>query len=96
MQEPMHQITFRYDYAIKHLEGLLKKAILNGNVMLEDANCYKAQIPYNGQMPSCHINHSKHFTSHFNCYEKKSTLGASHNYWGNFKDYYPDGEKSMT
>jgi len=95
-QEPMHQLSFEYNFGFQHIENLMKSAIINGNVMLENCDCKKVQIPYNGEKPSCHINHSKHFTSHFNCYEKKSSIGQIHPYWGDCSKFYPKNEKSMT
>jgi hypothetical protein len=94
-QEPMHQFSFEYNTAISHFGLLIKEAVLNGNVILEGNKYSAVKIPYKGDKPSCHINHSKHFTSHFNCYAKISNK-KDHPYWGNFKKYYPDGEKSMT
>ena len=95
-QEPMHQRSFRYAAAIEHIHSTVKEAVLNGNVILEGNHYPQIQIPYEGLRPSCHINHSKHFTSHFNCYEKDSGGVVEHPYWGHFEKYYPAGEKSMT
>ena len=94
-QEPMHQRSFRYGTAKKHMQVVLKEAVLNGNVILEGNQYSQVTWPFNGKEPSCHINHSKHFTSHFNCYAKDSKGIVEHPYWGNFRKYYPDGEKSM-
>ena len=93
--EPMHQFSFQYQTARKHFDLLVKEAVLSGNVILEGNQYSKEIIPYKGNKPSCYINHSKHFTSHFNCYAKDSKGKVEHPYWGNFKKYYPDGERSM-
>ena len=95
-QEPMHQRSFRYFDAKEHMSLLIKEAVLNGNVILEGNHFLQVEIPYQGHAPSCHINHSKHFTSHFNCYERNSGGVVEHPYWGNFEKYYPKNEKSMT
>lgn len=94
-QEPMHQFSFQYKIVKKHFDSLVREAVMNGNVILEGNKYSAIRIPYKGDKPSCHINHSKHFTSHFNCYERDSHGKINHPYWGNFKKYYPDGEKSM-
>jgi hypothetical protein len=92
--EPMHQFSFQYSSALKHFDLLLKRAVMDGNVVLE-ANKYSAiRIPFKGDKPSCHINHSKHFTNHYDCYSKNSNGKVIHPYWGDFKKYYPEGEKS--
>ena len=93
--EPMHQFSFQYQTARKHFDLLVKEAVLNGNVILEGNKYSKITIPYKGDKPSCHINHSKHFTSHFNCYAKESKGKTIHPYWGEFRKYYPANEKSM-
>ena len=94
-QEPMHQRSFRYGIAVEHMNNSVKTAITEGNVILEGNHYSSVQIPFRGDEPSCHINHSKHFTSHFNCYAKNSKGVVDHPYWGNFRLYYPKGEKSM-
>lgn len=94
-QEPMHQFSFQYNTAIKHMQNLIKEAVINGNVILEGNKYSNIKIAYNGTKPSCHINHSKHFTSHFNCYCRDSRGIVEHPYWGNYRKYYPDGEKMM-
>lgn len=93
--EPMHQLSFRTSIIKEHFDLLMKEAIMNGNVFLEGEEYASVKIPFKGKEPACHINHSKHFTSHFNCYAKNSNGKVNHPYWGNYKQYYPDGEKSM-
>ena len=93
---PMHQFTFQYAIIMKHFDSLLREAVMNGNVILEGNRYSTVQIPYAGIKPACHINHSKHFTSHFNCYAKDARGKINHPYWGNYRQYYPDGERSMT
>lgn len=93
--EPMHQFSFQYKTARKHFDNLMCEAIMNGNVILEGNKYSSIKIPYKGEKPSCHINHSKHFTSHFNCYAKTSLGKVMHPYWGDYRKYYPDGERSM-
>jgi hypothetical protein len=92
--EPMHQFSMRYSAAIKHFDLLMREAVMNGNVYLERSKQSAIRIPFKGDKPACHINHSKHFTNHYDCYAKNSNGQVDHPYWGNFKQYYPDGERS--
>jgi hypothetical protein len=94
--KPMHQLCLRYDYAKQHLESLVKKCILDGSEMLEphDKSLF-AEIPFLGDRPSCHINHSKHFTNHYDTYEPSSNGLENHPYWGNFRVFYPEEERSL-
>lgn len=75
--EPLHQMTMIFDEAVIHFENLLKEAIAKGGVLLEpDAN----RSQWNCKNPAVHVNHGKHFTSHFSIY---SSLGEpSDSYWG--------------
>jgi len=92
--EPLHQMSMQYNYAIGHMNDVLQKAILNGNVILEKNNCSTVRILFRGDKPSCHMNHSKHFTNHYDCYAKNSGGKVEHDYWGHYRKYYPDEEKS--
>jgi len=92
--EPMHQFFMKYSVALHHMDTLLQTAVLHGNVILEENKYSTIRIPYKGIKPSCHINHSKHFTNHYDCYAKSSNGKTIHPYWGDYKKYYPDGERS--
>lgn len=92
--EPMHQFSMQYSAAIRHFDLLIREAVMNGNVYLEHSKSSTIRIPFKGDKPSCHINHSKHFTNHYDCYAKDSGEKVIHPYWGDFKKYYPEGEKS--
>lgn len=82
-QKPMHQITMRFDDSIKHLEKILKNALLTNSGIIEP---YELNlIEWKSINPSVHVNHGSHFTSHFNTYKKESTEVNS--YWGNIKNY---------
>lgn len=82
--EPLHQLTLKYDYAVSHFKNILYDSISLG-VNLEPPHSPPYLIRESNQ-PSVHINHGNHFTSHFNIYQKK--YFDDHPYWGNYKDIY--------
>jgi hypothetical protein len=91
--EPLHQLSMRFQEGIRHLEEVAKSCIRDGAALLEpDDKSVFVEIPFKGDRPSCHINHSKHFTSHFRIYQSHSQGKTSHPYWGNFREYYPEEE----
>ncbi|MCL4285524.1 MAG: hypothetical protein KJZ62_10535 [Fimbriimonadaceae bacterium] len=94
--DPMHEISLRYEKALEHFENLCRECALRGAALLEpEDKSTLVRIPYLGERPSCHINHSRHFTTHYNCYAKDSGGQTEHPYWGDFENYYPKGEKSV-
>lgn len=76
--EPLHQMTMIFDEAITHFENLMKDAIRMGSVLVEP-NPNRKQ--WRCKNPAIHVNHGKHFTSHFSIYSRNTT--PSHPYWGN-------------
>lgn len=77
--EPLHQMTMRFDQAILHFEALLLDAIRMGGVLVEPQDTKRLQ--WSCVNPAVHINHGKHFTSHFSIYNTGSF--ESHDaYWG--------------
>jgi hypothetical protein len=94
--EPMHQLSLRYDFARFHFECVLRKCIIDGAELLEPNDKSRfVQMPFVGERPNCHINNSRHFTSHFSIYERDSNGLTVHPYWGDFRGYYPEGERSV-
>lgn len=79
--EPLHQMTMIFHEAIAHFEELLKEAIEKGGVLVEPDPGRKQWMCKN---PAIHVNHGKHFTSHFSIYSK--TTSSSNPYWGNAED----------
>lgn len=75
--EPLHQMTMILDEAIIHFESLIKEAIRTGNVLVEPNPNRKQWRCIN---PAVHVNHGKHFTSHFSIYSKETN--PSDPYWG--------------
>lgn len=76
--QPLHQITMRFDNAIGHFERMILKAIKERNVILEPNNLQIRSC----KNPSLHINHGQHFTSHFSIYSK-SNIHEYESEWGN-------------
>lgn len=79
--EPLHQMTMIFDEAIKHFEELIKEAIEMGGVLVEPNPGRKQWYCAN---PAIHVNHGKHFTSHFSIYSRNTT--DTNSYWGDAQD----------
>lgn len=82
--EPFHQITMRFSDAVKHCESILANALVTNSGLIEPQDIKRKQ--WNCINPSIHINHGKHFTSHFSIY-KSTGLYYVDPYWGNHSDY---------
>lgn len=75
--EPLHQMTMIFDEALLHFENLVKEAIKKGGILVEpDGN----RKQWECKNPAIHINHGKHFTSHFSIYSNSVTDNDL--YWG--------------
>ena len=83
--EPFHQMTMRFDEAIKHCESIFANALIRNSGLIEPQSMIRKQ--WNCINPSIHINHGKHFTSHFNVYTKDTY--TYHEYWGEHKNVWP-------
>ncbi len=82
--EPLHQLVMKFDYAVSHFKETLYNSIASG-IMLEPPHT----PPYgrrDTKQSSVHINHGKHFTSHFSIYSKTTT--PENSYWGPFSNLY--------
>jgi hypothetical protein len=95
--EPMHELSMRFGTAKDHFEAVLKKCVLEGAELLEphDKSAF-ARLPFVGERPCCHINHTRHFTSHYNICESDSKALTVHPYWCRFRTYYPVEERALT
>lgn len=82
--EPFHQMTMRFDEAIQHCESILSNALIRNSGLIEPQNIIRKQ--WECINPAIHINHGKHFTSHYNVYRKDS-IYTEHSYWGSFEKY---------
>lgn len=78
-QLPLHQMSMTLDFAIKNFEQKMLITKQQGWAFIEPD--YVDQ--YQTINPAVHINHGKHFTSHFECYASANTI--KNNYWGNYK-----------
>jgi hypothetical protein len=83
--EPFHQMTMRFDEAIRHCESILANALIRNSGLIEPQNLIRKQ--WDCTNPSIHINHGRHFTSHFNVYTKN--IFTHHEYWGEHKNIWP-------
>jgi hypothetical protein len=84
--EPFHQMTMRFDEAIKHCESILENALVTNSGLIEPQIPNIVRKKWNCVNPAVHINHGGHFTSHFSIYSK-TDLKEHDEYWGNHKDY---------
>jgi hypothetical protein len=75
--EPLHQMTMVFSEAIVHFENLLHQAIRLGGVLVEP-NIKRLQ--WKCINPAVHVNHGKHFTSHFSIYSRNTE--STDPYWG--------------
>jgi len=82
--EPFHQMTMRFDDAIKHCLDILPNALRTNSGMIETQTLKRIQWECPNQ--AIHINHGIHFTSHNSIY-KKTDIYQDHPYWGNNNDY---------
>ena len=79
--EPFHQMTMNFDEAIKHCESILANALITNSGLIETQTMKRSQ--WMCKNPAVHINHGKHFTSHYNVYIKGSEK-KTNAYWGEF------------
>lgn len=82
--EPMHQMTMRMDDALEHFLYILENALITNSGMIETQLLNRIQWESPNQ--SIHINHGKHFTSHYNIYRKDNQYNY-HPYWGDYINY---------
>jgi hypothetical protein len=81
-QPPLSQITMKLDFAIKHFESILPNAIFSNNGNVEPKNPIRSWTCAN---PSIHVNHGRHFTSHYSIYSKDTV--SENPYWGHYSQY---------
>jgi hypothetical protein len=84
--EPFHQMTMRFDEAIKHCESILENALVTNSGLIEPQIPNITREKWNCINPAVHINHGNHFTSHFSIYST-TDLKQEEPYWGKHKDY---------
>lgn len=82
--QPFHQMTMRFNDAIRHLESILPNAIQNNSGLVEPQN--HKRLTWESSFPAVHINHGIHFTSHFRVYGEPTS--KHHEYWGDCSKYF--------
>lgn len=81
-QPPLSQMTMKMNFAIQHFESILPNAIFSNSGSVEPNITIRSWKCNN---PSIHVNHGRHFTSHYSVYSKNTF--DEDNYWGNFNQY---------
>jgi len=81
-QLPLHQMTMNFEFALKHFEKELEIINERGWDCIEPDNVERYENPN----PALHINHGKHFTSHYQCYKKPESTFI--NFWGDFNNIW--------
>ena len=69
--QPFHQMTMRFDDAIKHCEKILPNALVTNSGMIESQTLQRGS--WNCKNPAIHVNHGYHFTSHYSIYGKANS-----------------------
>lgn len=82
--EPFHQMTMRFDDAIKHCESILPNALIVNSGNIEPNNIIRKQ--WLCKNPAVHMNHGSHFTSHYNVY-KNVDIEDRDPYWGEYSKW---------
>jgi hypothetical protein len=84
--EPFHQMTMKFNDAIKHCESILENALITNSGLIEPQINNINRKKWDCKNPCVHVNHGFHFTSHFSIYSK-TNINDNNYYWGNYKDY---------
>lgn len=83
VDKPTSQLTMKFDYAIQHFSNLLPNALIRNAGLLEP----QTKIgEWKAQNPNIHVNHGRHFTSHYNIYSK-TDIKHFDDYWGDHSKY---------
>lgn len=84
--EPFHQMTMRFDEAIKHCESILSNALVTNSGLIEPQIPNIVRKKWDCINPAVHINHGHHFTSHYSIYSA-TDLSNVNSYWGDHDKY---------
>jgi hypothetical protein len=84
---PLSQLTMLFQDAVDHFNSILKNALIRNSGNLEPYyNMHNLKIKdWHCKEPNVHINHGRHFTSHFSVYSQSTV--PIHSYWGNYQNY---------
>ncbi len=83
-EKPLHQMTMRFQDAIKYFENILPNALITNDASIEPQNM--DNIQWNCENEAIHVNHGMHFTSHYSIYSK-TNVEKNHNYWGSYNNF---------
>jgi len=86
--KPTSQITMKFDFALNHFLKILPNALMHNHGSLEPhwSNSIKFTFKsYASKNPNIHVNHGRHFTSHFDCFYHD--YQQTNPYWGNIEKY---------
>ena len=83
--EPFHQMTMRFEDAIKHCEKILENALTTNSGLIEPQKGMVRRT-WETKNPSVHVNHGIHFTSHFSIYDLENPQ-KTNKYWGSYTKY---------
>jgi len=78
-QQPLHQLVMRLPAAIEHFTSCIPHALTRGSIELEPYG--RTWTMRESGTPAVHINHGRHFTSHFTLYSHDE-MENCHPYWG--------------
>jgi len=81
-QLPLHQMTMTLDFAIKNFEEKMEITKKQGWAFIEPDRVER----YRSVNSAMHINHGRHFTSHFQCYAAPDKTINS--YWGDCSEVW--------
>ena len=83
--QPFHQMTMRFDEAIKHCEDIMVNAIVTNDGLIEPK--HHKRVVWESINENIHINHGSHFTSHFSIYDDMINVTKEHPWWGDVYKY---------
>lgn len=81
--KPHSQLTMKFEKAIEHFMSILPNALVNNAGLVEPQQEIATWLCDN---TSLHVNHGRHFTSHYSIYSTTNTYEHDQ-YWGNYKQY---------
>lgn len=81
--QPHSQLTMKFDKAIEHFMRILPNALVRNAGLVEPQE--KIGV-WNSENTSLHVNHGRHFTSHYSIYSNHN-IYQQDPYWGDYNQY---------
>jgi hypothetical protein len=81
--KPTSQLTMKFDYAIQHFSNLIPNALIRNSGLSEPQTKI---VEWQAKNSNVHVNHGRHFTSHYNVYSK-TDIKHFDDYWGDYQQY---------